>query len=616
MSDTVAGYRADLPGQVNKSRMKLSDVKLRTQLGAAFFAMVLVTAGLGGFAADQLTRVNANTEDIATNWLPSVAVLGEIRAQSNGIRRAEASYVLACGDPREMEAVEKRIADSRKALADKQAVYAPLVTPGEEARAFEKLKQDLNAYFAVQAQLLALQHQGATLEQTKALYQGASRVAFTAVLEDVDHSVEINERGADVAFRSSQETYAHARRWFIALVAAAMVMSALLAVWIVRGVTRQLGGEPREAAELGRRIAAGDLSNQIKLQPGDATSMMAQLKAMQQSLADIVGGVRENADGVATASMQIAQGTHDLSQRTEEQASALEQTAASMEQLGSAVRQNADNAQQANQLALSASAVGVRGSEVMGEVVATMKGINDSSGKIAEIIGVIDGIAFQTNILALNAAVEAARAGAHGRGFAVVAGEVRSLAQRSAEAAKEIKQLITDSVERVEQGTALVGQAGATMREIVGSIQRVTDIMGEISAASAEQSDGVAQVGAAVGQMDTTTQQNAALVEQSAAAAESLKTQARDLVEAVALFKLPSSAPAAAKVAPALARLTVRDGAGRQGQAGLGAAARTSSFDGREASAPAPLLPAASRQLASQERESFLRDSRPLVASA
>jgi methyl-accepting chemotaxis protein-1 (serine sensor receptor) len=241
---------------------------------------------------------------------------------------------------------------------------------------------------------------------------------------------------------------------------------------------------------------------------------------------------------VASASSQIATGNSDLSMRTEQQASALQETAASMEQLGTAVRHNADNASQANQLARGASEVAQRGGDVVGEVVETMRGINESSRRIGDIIGVIDGIAFQTNILALNAAVEAARAGEQGRGFAVVAGEVRNLAQRSAEAAREIKQLIAASVERVERGTAQVDRAGATMKEIVGAVGRVTDIMGEISSASAQQSAGVAQVGNAVGQMDTATQQNAALVEQSAAAAESLRGQARELVEAVAVFRL------------------------------------------------------------------------------
>ena len=312
-------------------------------------------------------------------------------------------------------------------------------------------------------------------------------------------------------------------------------------IWLSRGIVRQLGGEPQTATELAHLVAQGDLSVKLNVRHGDTTSLMARLKEMQTSLATLVGGVRLNAESVATASEQIAQGNLDLSQRTEEQASALQETAASIEQLNTTVKQNADNAKQANQLALGASTVAIKGGKVVGQVVDTMKGINDSSKKIADIISVIDGIAFQTNILALNAAVEAARAGEQGRGFAVVASEVRSLAGRSADAAKEIKSLITASVERVEQGTALVDQAGATMTEVVSSIKRVTDIMGEISAASTEQSTGVAQVGAAVSQMDQATQQNAALVEESAAAAESLKVQAQQLVSAVAVFKLSHS---------------------------------------------------------------------------
>ena len=317
----------------------------------------------------------------------------------------------------------------------------------------------------------------------------------------------------------------------------AVALGALLAWTVTRSIVRpvQLG---RQAAE---RIANGDLTCPIACDSRDETGQLLQaLATMQSRLAAIVGNVRNSAEGVATASVEIATGNNDLSARTEQQASALEETAASMEELGSTVRQNADNARQANQLAMSASTVAVQGGDVVAEVVDTMKGINDSSKKIADIIGVIDSIAFQTNILALNAAVEAARAGEQGRGFAVVAGEVRSLACRSAGAAREIKSLIGASVERVEQGTRLVDKAGTTMTEVVASIRRVTDIMGEISAASSEQSSGVSQVGEAITQMDQATQQNAALVEQSAAAADGLRLQAGQLVDAVAVFKLAS----------------------------------------------------------------------------
>ncbi|MBL8335943.1 MAG: methyl-accepting chemotaxis protein, partial [Rhodoferax sp.] len=373
----------------------------------------------------------------------------------------------------------------------------------------------------------------------------------------VDVLVKMQVDIAKSEFDQALATYAQIRMLSVGAIALGLLFAVAFGYSLVRTLGRQLGAEPGEAAELAQRVAAGDLSVTIALRPGDTTSMMAQLKAMQDSLSRVVSNVRQNADGVATASAQIAQGNQDLSGRTEEQASALEETAASMEELSSTVRQNADNARQGNQLAQNASSVAMRGGEVVGQVVDTMKEINDSSRKIADIISVIDGIAFQTNILALNAAVEAARAGEQGRGFAVVASEVRSLAGRSAEAAKEIKELINNSVQRVEQGSALVDQAGATMTEVVSAIRRVTDIMGEISAASTEQSAGVSQVGEAVTQMDQATQQNAALVEESAAAAESLKSQAQQLVQAVAVFRLAQETGQAAvparKPAPVLA---------------------------------------------------------------
>jgi methyl-accepting chemotaxis protein len=361
---------------------------------------------------------------------------------------------------------------------------------------------------------------------------------FAATTSAIDDQFKL----IDIAFNTLSDVLksdAATARDRLVGVLASIALLALLSAWIMWTVTRATTASVGAALRLAESVAAGNLGERVTSDGRDEVAQLLRaLGAMNEGLARVVANVRQNADGVATASAQIAQGNQDLSQRTEEQASALEETAASMEELSSTVKQNADNARQANQLAMSASTVAIQGGQVVGQVVDTMKGINDSSKKIADIISVIDGIAFQTNILALNAAVEAARAGEQGRGFAVVASEVRSLAGRSADAAKEIKTLINASVERVAQGTLLVDRAGSTMTEVVGSIRRVTDIMGEISAASTEQSAGVAQVGEAVSQMDQATQQNAALVEESAAAAESLKGQAQQLVQAVAVFKL------------------------------------------------------------------------------
>jgi methyl-accepting chemotaxis protein len=321
------------------------------------------------------------------------------------------------------------------------------------------------------------------------------------------------------------------------LVALAVVLSAVVAL-VNRGITRSLGGEPSYAAEIANRIANNDLAAVVETAPNDRSSLLFSVKRMQEQLTRTIGTIKISADSIATATQQIAAGNLDLSQRTEEQAASLEETAASMEQLTSTVTQNADNARQANQLAVQAVQVAEQGGSVVARVVDTMDGINADSNKIANIVGIIESIAFQTNILALNAAVEAARAGEQGRGFAVVASEVRSLAQRSSAASKEIKQLIRDSAERVQAGAGYVQQAGTTMVEITQAIKRVTDIMGEIAAASEEQSKGIGQVNQAVTQMDEVTQQNAALVEQAAAAASSLESQVNDLKTSVSMFKL------------------------------------------------------------------------------
>jgi methyl-accepting chemotaxis protein len=373
------------------------------------------------------------------------------------------------------------------------------------------------------------------INEANRLVVTAVRPLYGPVNDGIEALMKFQLDDARMDYAAAVERFATIRIVSVVSIVVGVLFAILFGADLIRSISRSL----RHAVEVSNAVAQGDLNQAIQSQGRDEVAQLLQaLSAMQDNLAKVVSSVRSGSESVATASAQIASGNHDLSSRTEQQASALEETAASMEELSSTVKQNADSARQANQLALSASTVAVRGGEVVAQVVDTMKGINDSSRKISDIISVIDGIAFQTNILALNAAVEAARAGEQGRGFAVVASEVRSLAGRSADAAKEIKSLINASVERVEQGTALVDQAGTTMSEVVSSIKRVTDLMGEISAASNEQSQGVSQVGEAVSQMDQVTQQNAALVEEMAAAASSLKSQAQDLVGTVAVFKL------------------------------------------------------------------------------
>ncbi len=373
------------------------------------------------------------------------------------------------------------------------------------------------------------------------------RPLYGPVGDGIDTLVKLQFEEGKKAAAAADARYSMIRATVIASILAGLLFAMVFAAALVRGISRSLG----YAIDVAQTIAQGNLTHAVTVQGQDeAAQVLHALGAMQQQLTGIVTEIRAGGESLASASEQIFSGNHDLASRTEQQASALEQTAAAMEQLNATVHQNADNARQAQQLSASASAVAVKGGEVMGQVVSTMHEIHTSSGKIADIIGVIDSIAFQTNILALNAAVEAARAGDQGRGFAVVASEVRALAGRSADAAKEIKTLITSSVERVGKGTELVNTAGATMQEAVTAIQRVTTLMTDISAATAEQSSGMGQIGEAVQHLDQTTQQNAALVEELSAAARSLQDQAQSQVETIAIFTLPrdggqASAPVA-----------------------------------------------------------------------
>ena len=513
--------------------MRLSDLRIGTRLYLAFAVVLVLLVFVSLVGWSSLSGNKARVEVITSENNVKIASANAMRGHLNVILRSVRN-VLLFETPEQLSLQKDRIAKANAGYGESFKTLQSLIRTDAGKKTTEDIEAGRAATMPELNRVVQLAEAGQRREAAEHLRDRA-QAPQDKWFEEIQDMIALQEKQNAESIAQMNAEYAHAIQLLTA-VSVVAVMLGLLFAWLV---TRSITVPIAAAVGLAQRAATSDLSTSVQVTSRDETGILMQaLKEMQSSLTQVVGGVRRGSESVATASSQIAQGNDDLSQRTEEQASALEETAASMEQLSSTVKQNADNAHQANQLAQSASTIAVKGGEVVGQVVETMKGINTSSKKIADIISVIDGIAFQTNILALNAAVEAARAGEQGRGFAVVATEVRSLAGRSAQAAKEIKTLIGESVERVEQGTALVDQAGATMAEVVSSIRSVTDIMGEISAASSEQSAGVSQIGEAISQMDQVTQQNAALVEEMAAAAGSLRTQASELVDAVAVFKL------------------------------------------------------------------------------
>ncbi|MGV7208905.1 methyl-accepting chemotaxis protein [Oxalobacteraceae bacterium A2-2] len=534
--------------------MNLSKMKVGMRLGLGFALVLIFLVAVTAVGIVRMAQIQDRLDHvISVNNVVSRLVVDMRNNVSERINSLRVLTMIA--DPADMEADLNRIKDLAAKYADQQnklsAQFAK-ESSAEEKALLATVKESEAVALPAIAKASELWLAGKAEEATRVLVKEirpAQKKWMTALeslggLEDkLNAQMQVDAANG----------FSSARTFMIIMGLLAVAISVTAAIIITRGLLKQLGGEPDYTASIAGSIANGDLSIAIDTSSASKDSLLSEMDAMRNSLVSIVGQVRTGTETIGTASREIAAGNIDLSSRTEMQASSLEKTASAMEELTSTVKQNADNAREANQLASAASDVAIRGGKVVSQVVDTMSSIDASAKKIVDIIGVIDGIAFQTNILALNAAVEAARAGEQGRGFAVVASEVRNLAQRSAGAAKEIKSLIDDSVEKVGAGTKLVGQAGVTMDEVVSSVRRVTDIMSEIANASQEQSAGIAQVNQSIIEMDAMTQQNAALVEEAAAAAQSLQDQASELQRVVSIFKLAEGdqpAPVAAVAAP------------------------------------------------------------------
>ena len=516
--------------------MMMKSMKLGARMAAVFAVLGAMMVGIAGLGGWQIATLRTNSE--AVHKLMEVRVLlGQWQAQT-AVNATRTSVALKSDDENLGEHLAPAMKDTSAKISELQKQIEAMPLSDDERKAFEAVGAARKAYSTARDDTLKLKKAGDGKAATEAF---ASK--FTPSLKAYEGAMTAFIDGYSKTRLEAQAAANSASQRMITILAALcvafVVLAALMAYALTRSITRPLN----RAVELADRVAEGDLTGTIVATGRDEVARLsASLARMNDNLKRIVAGVRASTDAISTASGEIANGNADLSQRTEEQASSLEETASSMEEMASAVNQNANNAKQANELAVEASRVAAEGGRVVGEVVARMGSISDSSKKIADIIGVIDGIAFQTHILALNAAVEAARAGEQGRGFAVVASEVRTLAQRSAAAAKEIKQLISASSGEVADGTRLVGEAGRTIEQVVKSVERVTAIVADISAASAEQNGGIEQINSAIMQMDNVTQQNAALVEEAAAAAESMREQAQMLGDAVAVFKLPHAA--------------------------------------------------------------------------
>jgi methyl-accepting chemotaxis protein len=539
-----------------EGKMNISNMKVATRLGIGFALVSLLLATVTALGINRMAQLQERLNEI-TNINNVESKLASAMYLTITERALALRNLILLGDEAEVQIEIKRIKEQGVKYAEAEerlnTMFTTFASTSEqEKKLLEQIKLQAlaSAPYIEKGAALGLAKQG---DEAYKLLRFEFRPVQKKWWELLRELINLQDNKNEQTVIDAQKAYENARNLMLMFGALALLASIIAAYLITHGLVKQLGGEPDYAAKIAGKIASGDLSVAIDTKSNDRTSLVFAMKAMRDSLANIVGQVHVSTDTIATASSEIAAGNLDLSSRTEQQASSLEETASSMEELTSTVKQNADNARQANGLALSASEVAIKGGAVVSQVVDTMGSINESARKIVDIIGVIDGIAFQTNILALNAAVEAARAGEQGRGFAVVASEVRNLAQRSASAAKEIKTLIGDSVEKVDAGAKLVDQAGATMTEIVDSVKRVTDIMAEIMAASQEQTDGIEQINQAIAQMDEVTQQNAALVEEAAAAAESMQDQATNLTQVVSIFKLRDASSASVPAVPVAA---------------------------------------------------------------